>query len=94
MVTQYDDKGKIFTQVITKKPVEVIIQTATHIIQGTVHVRPDERVIDEMNMSSKFIAVTEAHVLDDQKNQLYRCDFLTLNKDQIIWIIPDDEVDQ
>ena len=27
MVTQYDDKGKIFTQVISKKPVPVIIQT-------------------------------------------------------------------
>lgn len=94
MVTQYDEKGKIFTQVITKKPVPVIIQTATHRIRGTVHVRPDERVIDELNNSSNFIAVTEARVMGDNEEQLYGCEFLTLNKEQIIWIIPDEEVQQ
>jgi len=94
MVTQYDEKGKIFTQVITKKPVPVIIQTATHLIRGTVHVRPDERVIDEMNNSSNFIAVTDARVIDNLEKQLYGCEFLTLNKEQIIWIIPDEEVQQ
>jgi hypothetical protein len=67
MVTQYDEKGKIFTQVISKKPVPVIIQN---------------------------IAVTEASVLDDQGSPIYTCDFVTLNKEQIIWIIPDDEVQQ
>lgn len=92
MVTQYDEKGKIFTQVISKKPVAVIIQTSTHMIRGTVHVRPTERVIDEMNLSAQFIAVTEARVLDAQGSQIYACDFLTLNKNEIIWIIPDDEV--
>jgi hypothetical protein len=92
MVTQYDDKGKIFTQVITKKPIAVIIQTTSHLIRGTVHIRPDERVLDELNITDAFIAVTEAHVLDPEKNPIYSCDFLTLNKNQIIWIIPDDEV--
>ena len=29
MVTQFDEKGKIFTQVISKKPVAVIMQTTT-----------------------------------------------------------------
>ena len=94
MVTQYDEKGKIFTQVISKKPVPVIIQTTKHVIRGTVHVRPTERVIDELNFASQFIAVTEASVLDDQGTPIYTCDFVTLNKEQIIWIIPDEEVQQ
>jgi len=94
MVTQYDEKGKIFTQVISKKPVPVIIQTVKHMIRGTVHVRATERVIDELNLSSQYIAVTEASVLDEQGSPIYTCDFVTLNKEQIIWIIPDDEVQQ
>jgi hypothetical protein len=92
MVTQYDDKGKIFTQVISKKPIPVIIQTETNVIRGTVHVRPSERVIDELNISNQFIAITEARVMNMEGSQVYTCDFLTLNKEQIIWIIPDDEV--
>lgn len=92
MVTQYDNKGKIFTQVIAKKPVSVIIQTTTNIVHGTIHVRPSERVIDEMNMSIQFIAVTDVAVKNVSGEELYTCDFLTLNKDQIVWIIPDDEV--
>ncbi len=94
MVTQFDDKGKIFTQVIAKKPVQVVIQTVRHVIRGTVHVRATERVIDELNLSGQFIAVTDANVLDDQGNPIYTCDFVTLNKEQIIWIIPDDEIHQ
>jgi Flp pilus assembly secretin CpaC len=92
MVTQYDEKGKIFTQVITKKPIAVIIQTADHQIHGMVHVRPSERVMDELNSPNQFIAVTQAQVIDAQQAVLYKCDFLTLNKDQIVWIIPDEEV--
>ncbi len=92
MVTQYDEKGKIFTQIISKKPIPVIVQTTKNVIRGTVHVRPNERVIDELNLSTQFIAVTDASILDDQGKQTYQCDFVTLNKEQIIWIIPDEDV--
>ncbi|MEJ5313952.1 MULTISPECIES: hypothetical protein [Anaerolinea] len=92
MVTQYDEKGKIFTQVISKKPVPVIVQTTQHTIRGTLHVRPSERIIDELNASIQFIAITEANVLDPQGNLLYKSNFLTLNKEHVIWIIPDEEI--
>lgn len=92
MVTQYDEKGKIFTQVISKKPVPVIIQTTHHTIRGILHVRPSERIIDELNASIQFIAITEASVLDLQGNLIYKSNFLTLNKEQVIWIIPDEEI--
>ena len=92
MVTQFDDKGKIFTQVISKKPVAVIIQTSHHTIRGTIHVRPTERVIDELNHTQPFMAVTEVCVSDENGNILYESHFLTLNTSHISWIIPADEV--
>lgn len=92
MVTQYDDKGKIFTQVVSKRPVRVIIQTVREQIHGTIYVRPEERVIDELNTPSTFIAVTDARVNDEAGAQLYACEFLTLNKEQVVWIIPDEEI--
>jgi hypothetical protein len=92
MVTQFDDKGKIFTQVISKKPVTVIIQTDKQTIRGTIHVRPTERVIDELNHTQPFMAVTDASVLDENGAVIYSCNFLTLNTDHIVWIIPADEI--
>jgi hypothetical protein len=91
MVMQIDDKGKIFTQVITKNPHSVVIQTTRQMIHGTIHVRPTERVMDEINNSEKFIAVTDATVTDLNGNLLYESSFLTLNRDQIIWLIPLDD---
>jgi hypothetical protein len=92
MVTQFDDKGKIFTQVISKKPVAVVIQTILNTIRGTIHVRPTERVIDELNHSQPFLAVTEANVIAADGSVAYSCNFLTLNTDHIVWIIPADEI--
>lgn len=92
MVTPFDDKGKIFTQVISKNPVPVIIRTSQNTIRGTVHVRPNERVIDELNTDNPFIAITDAIILDEQGIQIYQCIFVSLNKAQIVWIIPDEDV--
>ena len=92
MVTQIDDKGKIFTQVISKKPVAVVIQTTQQTIHGTIHVRPADRVIDELNHSQPFLAVTEAEVMAGDGSIAYTCSFLTLNTDHIVWVIPADEI--
>jgi hypothetical protein len=92
MVTQFDDKGKIFTQVISKKPVAVVIQTRQQQIRGTIHVRPNERVIDELNHSQPFLAVTEAEILASDGSVIYSCNFLTLNTSHIVWMIPIDEI--
>lgn len=92
MVTQFDDKGKIFTQVVTKTPVSVVINTAHHLIHGSIHVRPGERVIDELNHSQTFLAVTDAKITDLEGSPLFESAFLTLNTDQIIWLVPSDEM--
>lgn len=92
MVTQFDDKGKFFTQVVSKKPVKVIIQMGFQTIRGTIHVRPTERVIDEINHAMGFMAVTDATISDPNRNILYETRFLTLNVDLITWIIPAEEI--
>jgi hypothetical protein len=94
MSTHYDEKGKFFTEVISKHPVPAIIQTLSHRIHGTIHVRRGERLIDELQRAGCFIAVTEAVVYNLNGDALYQTAFLTLNSQQIIWIIPEQELDQ
>ncbi|MDT8897761.1 hypothetical protein QYE77_05735 [Thermanaerothrix sp. 4228-RoL] len=93
MVTQFDEKGKFFTRVITKRPVNVVIQTPTHRIYGQVHVRPDERLKDELDQTGAFLAVTEATIYDTTGEQIVlRTHFLALQVQQIVWITPLEEL--
>jgi hypothetical protein len=88
MSTHYDDKGKFYTNIISKKNVPVRIQTLHNRIEGIVHIRRGERFKDELNTSELFLAVTDAIVYDNDINELYRIDFLALNRNNIIWIFP------
>jgi hypothetical protein len=90
MVTQYDEKGKIFTQVISKEPITVSIQTSRNNIRGTIHVRQGMRVKDELNGEEQFIAVTNAVLYNDLNEEVQRCEFLVVNIDHIIWLVPDE----
>lgn len=92
MITEFDEKGKLYTDVVLKKSVPCTIQTITHRIHGDVHVRPEERLLDEVIRSERFIAVTNASIYDTRGNRVYKTDFLTLNREQIIWLIPDDDL--
>ena len=92
MITQYDEKGKIFTQVVAKEPVLVTIQTVSQLIRGSIHVRPESRVKDELNdCKEPFIAVTDAIVYSTKNEELYRCSFLVVSVAQIVWVIPEEE---
>ena len=91
MVTQYDEKGKVFTQVVSKEPVRVTIQTTRNTIEGMIHVRQDTRVKDELNNQETFLAVTGATVFNDQREAIFRSEFLIVNRDQIIWLIPEED---
>ncbi len=92
MNEQFDEKGKIYTNVIAKVPVPVTIQTLTHRIHGDIYVRPGERLKDELNGSEEFLALTDACVYTDDSKEIFRCHFLTLSIRQIVWLIPDDEL--
>jgi len=92
MITDFDEKGKIFTNIVQKTPVPATIQTLTHRIRGEVYMKPDERLKDELNRSDQFLAVTNASILNDLGEVEIICKFLTLNKDQIVWLIPDKDM--
>jgi hypothetical protein len=93
MFTSFEDKGKIFTNIVTKKPVEVQIQTSIHRIHGYVHVRPDDRIKDEINQNERFLAVTDATIFALTGEEILKTDFLAVNREQIIWMFPKSDQD-
>jgi hypothetical protein len=89
MTFEYDEKGKIYTNVIPKVPVEAMVQTSLQLIRGTLHVRQGERVKDELDRDELFLAVTDASVYAaDGRTVLQQAPFLAVRRNQIIWIIP------
>ncbi len=89
MVTQFEEKGKIYTPVISKDPVRVIIQTTImNRVEGEIHLRPETRLIDELEKSANFLAVTNASVFTAEGSLAYTTRFLTINRSHIILILP------
>ena len=91
MSFEYDEKGKVFTNIVSKRPVAALIQTLTHLIRGTVHIRQGERVKDELDRDELFLAVTDAAVLNDAGETLHSAPFLAVRRAQIVWLIPQEE---
>jgi hypothetical protein len=91
MVVEYDEKGKFYTDVITKELVLTHIQTQSHQIRGYVHVQKGERLSDELNSDSTFLAVTKAEICTPEGEILYTSEFLAVNREHIIWLMPIDE---
>ncbi|OGO11029.1 MAG: hypothetical protein A2029_10450 [Chloroflexi bacterium RBG_19FT_COMBO_47_9] len=91
MVLEFDEKGKFYTEFISKDIILSRIQTITHRIQGYVHVRKDERLSDEINHAKFFLAVTDAEIYSPEGEILYTSDFLAINREQIVWLMPIEE---
>jgi hypothetical protein len=91
MTTEYDEKGKFYTDIVKKLPVSVVIQTATHLVRGFVHVRQGERIKNELEQHEGFIAVTKATVHGAKDQILFSAPFLAIQRAQIIWVMPVDE---
>jgi hypothetical protein len=88
MSIEYDEKGKIFTDIVSKIPVNAIIQTTTHLIRGRVHVRRDQRIKDELDQNEKFLALTDVSVLGPDGQALFQSPFLAVQRSHIIWVLP------
>jgi Family of unknown function (DUF6812) len=89
MEFRVDAKGKYFTTHVSKQSVAVVARVQDSIIQGAVHLAPDNRLKDELNNNESFIAVTDAQVLDaNSRRVVYSMPVLILNKSQIDWIFP------
>jgi hypothetical protein len=88
MTVEFDEKGKIFTEVVSKVPIPAIVQTTQHLIRGNVHVRRDERLKDELDRDEFFLAVTDASVIGTDGQTLYQTRFLAVRRAQIVWVMP------
>jgi hypothetical protein len=88
MTIEVDDKGKVYTDVVRTQVVRATLQTVSHLMQGNVHVRIDERLKDELNRREPFLALTEVEVTGPGGHVLFRAPFLAINRDQIVWVMP------
>lgn len=92
MGTRYDEKGKFFTDRVTKEQVPVVIQTVFGRIEGFFYVMAGARLKDEINNAEQFIAITNAKIYDLDGGCELVCEFLSLNRDHIIWLAPQADV--
>ncbi len=93
MFETFDDKGKIYTKVVTKSPVKIILQMSTNRITGVMHLRPGERLKDALVTSEFFLAVTDAKVFDFTGEKLiFETEFVAVNLNQILWVAPEEEI--
>ena len=89
MTIEYDEKGKIFTDIVSKIAVYATVQTTMHLLRGRIHIRRDQRIKDELDQNENFIAMTDVNVLDAQGQTLFQAPFLAVNSSHIIWVIPE-----
>jgi len=88
MTIEYDEKGKFYTDVVTKMPIAAVIQTSTHLVRGFVHIRQGERLKNELEKDEKFLAVTNAVIHDMDDKVLFSSPFMAVQRAQIVWIMP------
>ena len=91
MTIEYDEKGKIFTDIVSKVAVQATIQTTTHMIRGNVHVRRDQRIKDELDINENFLALTQVSVLGPDGQTLFQAPFLAVRRSHIVWVIPEQD---
>lgn len=89
MTIEYDDKGKYFTDVVTKLAVPATIQTTTHLLRGKIHVRRDQRFKDELDLNEHFLAITDVSVLGADGQVVFQAAFLAVQRTQIVWVMPE-----
>ncbi len=94
MTFEFDEKGKIFTDVVSKEAIPAIVQTTEQLIRGNVHVRRDERLKDELDRDELFLAMTDAKVLGADGQTLHQTRFLAVRRAQIVWVMPANEADE
>ena len=89
MTIEYDEKGKIFTEVVSKVAVPATIQTTTHLMHGRLHVRRDQRIKDELDLNEHFLAITDVSVLGTDGQVMFQAPFLAVQRTQIVWVMPE-----
>jgi hypothetical protein len=89
MTFEYDEKGKIFTDIVSKNSIAATVQTTTHLIRGQIHVRRDQRIKDELDLNENFLAMTDVSVMGPDGQTLFQAPFLAVRRSHIIWVLPE-----
>ncbi|MBC8163645.1 MAG: hypothetical protein H7Z42_20755 [Roseiflexaceae bacterium] len=90
MDLRIDDKGKYFTQRVSKDMLPAFIRTASQIVVGNIYTRPDRRLKDELEEdTAKYLAITDARVYDGHSEQLlYHSALMLVACSHIVMISP------
>lgn len=80
MSIEFDDKGKMFTDLVSKVPIPALVQTTEHLLDGNLHIRLHERVKDELDRDELFLAMTEVSVLGSDGKPLYQAPFPSVRR--------------
>jgi len=91
MNIEYDEKGKFYTDVISKVAMPATLQTTNQLVKGFIHVRHGERIKDELDRDELFLAVTKASIWGADGNLIFEAPFIAVRRTQIIWIMPNEE---
>ncbi len=91
MTIEFDDKGKIFTDIVSKVPVQVVVQTTLQLLRGRMHVRRGERIKDELDRDELFLAMTDVEVVGSEGQVLFQSPFIAVRRNQIVWVMPENE---
>ena len=81
-----------YSQIIKKDAIRTIIRTSCETIEGTVHHRPSNRLLDTLNLGEdQFIAVSDAKIFSELDGKLlHEADFIAVNKNHITLITGDE----
>lgn len=90
MDLRIDEKGKYYTQRVSKDMLPAFIRTVDQVIVGNIHMRPDSRLKDELDAhTTHFLPVTDARVYDAQSEQLlYHSALMLVAMTHIVMISP------
>ena len=89
MTIEYDEKGKIFTDIVSKIAIYATIQTTTHLLRGRIHVRRDQRIIDELDQNENFLPITDVSVMGADGQTLFQAPFLAVQRSHVVWVFPE-----
>ena len=94
MEVRIDEHGKYFTSHVNKHPQRVVVHTTNHLIVGTMHVHPEQRIIDALNaIDGAFLAITDAQVYTtDGMQHMYATQFIMIASSHVIAVSPLDTI--
>lgn len=74
---------------VKKDTVDVVIKTSSEKIEGSLHKKPEVRLLDMLNKSTEaFLAVSNVRVYSiDTGKLLFETEFLVINKSHIVHVI-------